>query len=48
VAPRASCNQVLFSVIAGLASEFNVMDVQLPGTSTKLTSPVIALQYLTM
>jgi len=44
----AECDQVLFLVAARLASEFEVVDLEVLHIAAELASPAVALQHLPM
>jgi len=48
VAPRAQCDQVLLRVTPRLASELEVVYLQVLHAATSLASPAVPLQYLSM
>jgi len=47
VACSAKRNQILLRIIAGLATEFFVMDFKIGPIATRLASPAVATQHLT-
>src|SRR5579872_1843224 len=46
MANSTECNQVLLGIIAGLATEFFVMDFKIGHCATRLASPAVATQHL--
>ncbi len=46
VAGRTKCDQVLLGIIAGLAAEFLVVNLEVGHRAARLASPAIAAQYL--
>ncbi|MGA2369875.1 MAG: hypothetical protein ABSG11_04350 [Candidatus Korobacteraceae bacterium] len=48
MALRAECDQVLFLIAARLATEFEVVDLQVLHAAAGLAPPVVPLQHLPM
>jgi hypothetical protein len=46
MAPTAEGDEILFHILSQQASQLNVMDLQILGTSASLASPTIALEHL--
>jgi hypothetical protein len=46
VAPTAKSDEVAFHVVPQMATQLNVMDLQIFGIAAALASPAIALEYL--
>jgi hypothetical protein len=46
VAGRTKCDQVLLGIIAGLAAEFLVVNLEVGHRAARLASPAVSAQYL--
>jgi hypothetical protein len=48
VAPSTQCNEIFFGVASTMASEFNVVNLQMLHAAARLTSPAVSPQNLPM